>query len=98
MKAIDAAIAEAETLLKRHPERAYYSTLGDSLRKMRKDVDEGWPVDDEKADVMMGLSAYMAKALDYPEPGDEEHELWLRTTEIEDATAEGLGRELPEEG
>jgi hypothetical protein len=57
LEASDAAVAETEALVKRHPERTYCSGMGDSLRKIREDVERRWPPGEETADLPMNLTA-----------------------------------------
>lgn len=78
------ALKEIDGLIKEYPQSKYYKTLSDGIETIAADVKSQWPLEQGKIDQLRGMSAHVARLLDYPEPGDKDYELWMHIANIED--------------
>jgi hypothetical protein len=85
---IMAAMAEIDKLIAKNPNFKYYFTLKNGLQSILEQVLKKWPLDQELMPQLSHMSTYVARQLDYPEPGEDEYDLWRHIAEFESCIRE----------
>lgn len=83
-KELKLAMEELDRLIGQFPQIGYYKTLRGGLQMIASEIEKKWPPDSETVKQLRGMSAYVARQLDYPEPGDTEYKLWTHIAAIQD--------------